>query len=47
MRLIPLFLKLAVPLDQPLKILLVDRIIKPFASGLHGPGERPRNAYDH
>jgi hypothetical protein len=39
MPLIPLFLKLTVPLDQPLKIFLINGIIKPFVLSLHGSRE--------
>jgi hypothetical protein len=46
MPLIPFFLKLTVPLDQPLKVLLVDWIIKPFVLGLHGSRKRPRKTDD-
>jgi hypothetical protein len=47
MPLIPLFLKLSVPLDQPLKILLIDGVVKSVGySVLHGARECPRKAYD-
>jgi hypothetical protein len=46
MPLIPLFLNLAIPLDQSLKVLLIDWIIKPFVLGLHRSRKGPHKADD-